>query len=97
MNNWFPKNSDHFWRGLYKCAHKDCDIKFKATIENEKACLIVLHANRHCEHDLEIKKTRCSGKAREETKMKLLAFSALKVQSENVLLNEICKTEEGNI
>ena len=95
LNNWFPNNSDYFWRGLYKCAHKTCDVKFKTIIETSKSCRILVYAKGNCEHDSETKKIRCSGKAREDLKMKLLAFSALKVQSENVLLNEMNKNQEG--
>ena len=95
LNNWFPNKSDYFWRGLYKCAHKTCDVKFKTIIETSKSCRILVYAKGNCEHDSETKKIRCSGKAREDLKMKLLAFSALKVQSENVLLNEMNKNQEG--
>ena len=78
LNNWFPNNSDYFWRGLYKCAHKTCDVKFKTIIETSKSCRILVYAKGNCEHDSETKKIRCSGKAREDLKMKLLALVLLK-------------------
>ena len=96
INNYFT-SKQIFWRGFYRCTHRDCDLKYNAEITDFETGIVNLSANGVCEHDSNTKRLRCSGPSRAEMQMKLLAFGTLNVQAENVIHNEFNKETLGKL
>ena len=94
--NWFLKTKAYYWSGKYRCKHESCNMLYKAFKLKKISKEIILYSSEPCTHGLVPLKTRCTGELRKNMQLQLLAYGALNVKANNIVMNRINAKQDVN-
>jgi len=83
------------WTGTFRCVSKDCNIRYRASIPQEKNNIVICY-NEFGNHPRKEKTVACTGEERFLTSLRVAADGAANVRNENIIYNHENQTKKSN-